>query len=53
MATCELCGKSFRNTQGLSGHVRFKHGLGASPPPFTGLSRAAEERMWNPEEHLC
>jgi hypothetical protein len=30
MVTCEICGREFKNTQGLSGHMRFFHGNGSS-----------------------
>lgn len=30
MVTCEICGRQFKNTQGLRGHKTFKHGVYAS-----------------------
>ena len=30
MVTCEICGRQFKNSQGLRGHKTFKHGIFAS-----------------------
>lgn len=49
MATCELCGKEFRTTQGLRGHKTFKHGHHARHNESGGLKRnsinKADERL--------
>lgn len=41
MVTCEICGKEFKNTQGLRVHKNFIHGNGF--PSATSATQAATE----------
>lgn len=41
MISCELCGKEFKNTQGLRGHKTFVHGITGSKIPNTPVARLA------------
>ena len=53
MVTCEICGKEFKNTQGLRGHKTFIHGEGSSSsasaihvatePEFSKLDKRLEQ----------
>ena len=42
MVTCEICGKEFKNTQGLRGHKNFVHNNGSS---ITTATLAANEQQ--------
>ncbi len=43
MVTCELCGREFKNTQGLNGHKRFFHGnRSSSNAPATPVVTESE-----------
>ena len=44
MVTCEICGKEFKNTQGLRGHMNFKHGNG-SPSSASATQAATEAQL--------
>lgn len=51
MVQCDLCGKEFKNTQGLKGHKTFVHGItGSGKAPSTPL--ATEQRLSSLEELL-
>lgn len=41
MVTCEICGRQFKNTQGLRGHKTFVHG--EYSPSSASATRAATE----------
>ncbi len=47
---CELCGRQFKNTQGLRGHMTFVHGQTGSSTPVARL--ATEQQPSKPEERL-
>ena len=43
MVQCELCGKKFKNTQGLRGHKTFVHGItGSNKQPVAGVATERE-----------
>ena len=51
MVTCEICGKEFKNTQGLRGHKNFVHNIGSLGS--VSATRAATELQLNKlEERL-
>ena len=51
MVQCELCGKEFKNTQGLRGHKTFVHGITVSnKQPVTRV--ASEEKLSEMERRL-
>ena len=50
MITCEICGKEFKNTQGLRGHKNFVHSNGSSTDSAT--QTAAESQLSKLEVRL-
>ncbi len=55
MATCELCGKEFKNRAGLAGHKQLKHRLEPSPkqldePQESSLMERLRSAMEQPEK---
>ena len=53
MVRCEICGKEFKTAQGLTEHMRYKHGdlvAGASVAPATGV--ATEQQLGELEDKL-
>jgi len=51
MVTCELCGRQFKNTQGLRGHKTFIHGDG-SPSNTSAAHAATEQQLSKLEDRL-
>jgi len=51
MVTCELCGRQFKNTQGLRGHKTFIHGDG-SPSNTSAAQAATEQQLSKLEDRL-
>ena len=51
MVTCEICGRQFKNTQGLRGHKTFVHGY-SSPSSTSVTPAAAEEQLSKLEDRL-
>lgn len=51
MVTCELCGRQFKNTQGLRGHKTFVHGDGSSSS-VSATQAATEMPLSKLEERL-
>jgi hypothetical protein len=47
---CEICGKTFKTPQALSGHMRFKHS--AQPQDTSGQTTAVVSQKQSPLEHL-
>ena len=50
MVTCEICGKEFKNTQGLRGHKNFVHSNGSSTDSTTQAT--AESQLSKLEQRL-
>ena len=51
MVTCELCGRQFKNTQGLRGHRTFIHGDG-SLSNTSDAQAATEQQLSKLEDRL-
>ena len=51
MVTCEICGREFKNTQGLRGHKNFIHGNG-SPSGASATQADNEPQLSKLEERL-
>ena len=50
MVTCDLCGRQFKNTQGLRGHKTFVHDNGS--PSSTSVAPADAEELNEVTDHL-
>ena len=50
MVSCDICGKEFKNTQGLRGHMTFVHGQAGSSKILS--APAATEQLSNIENRL-
>jgi len=44
MVNCHICGKEFKNTQGLAGHMSFKHGIKSASAGAAPAARLATEQ---------
>ena len=44
MVDCRICGKEFKNTQGLAGHMSFKHGIRSASTGVAPAARLATEQ---------
>ena len=47
MIVCEICGKKFKNAQGLRGHKTFVHGITGSKIPKTPAIQSTSEQQLN------
>ena len=52
MARCEICGKEFKNTQGLRGHKTWVHGITTSTQ-HPAAQLATEQRLGKLEQLLA
>ena len=54
MIICDLCGKKFKNAQGLRGHKTFVHGItGSKIPKAPAIQQAGEPQLSSLEERLA